>query len=190
MLETILILLILLMIVGGLLALEADTMLVSIISVGALGFLRAIAFLMLGAPDLAITQVVVEVVALVILIRATLHRDFSPPAPRRPIVPRVLAVTLLLVVAVIGAGVFRDFPAFGTPAMDRFADAPAGHYLQHGLAETGAANLVTAVILDYRAYDTLGEATVLFVSILGALTILRRRARPGHGARGKEAATS
>lgn len=189
MLETILVLLILLMIVGGLVALESDTMLVAIISVGALGFLRAIAFLMLGAPDLAITQVVVEVVALVILIRATLHRDFAPPAPRPSLVPRVVAVTLLLLVAIVGAGVFRDFPAFGVPGMDRFADTPSGHYLQNGLAETGAANLVTAVILDYRGYDTLGEATVLFVSILGALTILRRRARRGNG-HGKEAAPS
>jgi multisubunit Na+/H+ antiporter MnhB subunit len=70
--------------------------------------------------------------------------------------------------------------------MDRFADAPAAHYLQHGLAETGGANMVTAVILDYRGYDTLGEATILFVSILGAITILRRRARPGAEAPGKE----
>jgi len=186
-LETILILLILLMIVGGLVALESDAMLVSIISVGALGFLRSIAFLLLGAPDLAITQVVVEVIALVILIRATLHRDFTVPPARRSLVPQVFAVTLLLVVAVVGAGVFRDFPAFGDPGMDRFADAPAGHYLRHGLAETGAANMVTSVILDYRGYDTLGEATVLFVSILGALTILRRRTRRGNG---KEAAAS
>ena len=189
MIETILVLLILLMIVGGLLALESDGMLVSILGIGALGFLRAIAFLVLGAPDLAITQVVVEVIALIILIRATLHRDFTVPATQGRLVPRVLAVTLLLVVAVVGAGVFRDFPAFGDPGMDRFADAPAGHYLQQGLAETGAANMVTAVILDYRGYDTLGEATVLFVSILGALTILRRRTRRDEPP-GKEVAAS
>jgi len=35
------------------------------------------------------------------------------------------------------------------------------------------------VLLDYRAYDTLGEATVIFVSILGAYAILRRRGRLG-----------
>jgi multisubunit Na+/H+ antiporter MnhB subunit len=45
------------------------------------------------------------------------------------------------------------------------------------LKETGAANIVTAVLLDYRAYDTLGEATVLFTSIVGALAILRKKAR-------------
>ena len=41
--------------------------------------------------------------------------------------------------------------------------------LEVGLEQTGAANYVMAVLLDFRAYDTLGEATVLFCAILGAL---------------------
>ena len=50
-------------------------------------------------------------------------------------------------------------------------------YLEEGLEATGSGNIVTSVILDYRAFDTLGEATVLFASIIGALAILRGRAR-------------
>ena len=50
-------------------------------------------------------------------------------------------------------------------------------YLAKGLSGTGAPNIVTSILLDFRGYDTLGEATVLFCSILGALTILRRKAR-------------
>ena len=61
--------------------------------------------------------------------------------------------------------------------MDRFADAPSNTYLRQGLEETGAANIVTAVLLDFRAYDTLGEAAVLFCAVMGALCILRRKAR-------------
>lgn len=41
------------------------------------------------------------------------------------------------------------------------------YYLTHGLADTGAANLVTGVVLNYRALDTLGEVTVLFIASLG-----------------------
>jgi multisubunit Na+/H+ antiporter MnhB subunit len=57
-------------------------------------------------------------------------------------------------------------------------------YVQTGLPATYAANIVTAVILDFRGYDTLGEATVLFVSIVAALTLLRQdgRVRKGEGA--------
>ena len=61
--------------------------------------------------------------------------------------------------------------------MDRFADAPSNTYLREGLEETGAANIVTAVLLDFRAYDTLGEATVLFCAVVGALSILRRKTK-------------
>jgi multisubunit Na+/H+ antiporter MnhB subunit len=61
--------------------------------------------------------------------------------------------------------------------MDRFPDTASAHYLRNGLPETGGANAVTSVVLDYRGYDTLGEATILFASILGAVTVLRRRAR-------------
>lgn len=61
--------------------------------------------------------------------------------------------------------------------MARVSDAPSRIYLSEGLQRTGAANLVTSILLDFRAYDTLGEATVLFCSILGAITVLRRRPR-------------
>jgi multisubunit Na+/H+ antiporter MnhB subunit len=70
------------------------------------------------------------------------------------------------------APLFSVLPAFGEPHMH-----VAERYLQEGARETGAANLVASVILDYRAYDTLGEATVLFVSILGVVTLLRNKTR-------------
>ena len=54
-------------------------------------------------------------------------------------------------------------------------------------ARTGAANLVASVILDYRAYDTLGEATILFTAVIGVLTIMRRVGRKKEGVEvGKE----
>ena len=57
-------------------------------------------------------------------------------------------------------------------------DAPAyndtvRHYLDRSLEETGATNVVTAVLSDYRAFDTLGETVVLFTSIAAALSVLR-----------------
>ena len=50
-------------------------------------------------------------------------------------------------------------------------------YINDSLEKTGAANIVSAVILDFRAYDTLGEATVLFTSILGAVVLLREKSK-------------
>ena len=69
---------------------------------------------------------------------------------------------------------FAEFPPFGEAVMDRIKDAPSLTYVAQGLSKTGAANVVTAILLDFRGYDTLGEATVLFTSILGAVVILRK----------------
>jgi len=49
--------------------------------------------------------------------------------------------------------------------------------LNQGLSKTGAANLVTSVILDFRGYDTLGEATVLFTAVMGVIVVLRKIGR-------------
>ena len=170
-------LLLLFMIAGAVVAIETPNVLYSIISLGAVGFLLAIAFLFLGAPDIAIAQMVVEVITLVILLRATVSLKTAPVSGFREFVGIVSVVAVILLLTVLTMGMFAEFPAFGSSVMDRVADAPSNTYLRDGLMKTGAPNIVTAVLLDFRAYDTLGEATVLFCAVLGALTILRLKAR-------------
>lgn len=75
-----------------------------------------------------------------------------------------LFVVLLLGVLLIAIVDFEQFPA------DRMKD----YYFQHGSQETGAVNLVTAIYLGYRAFDTLGETVVLLLSISGVLFFLRK----------------
>ena len=177
MIEIIIIVLILLMIIGAIVAIETSNMLYSVISVGAVGFLLSIVFLFLSAPDLAITQIAVEVITLVLLLKATSRSERSRIPDHRISFGKVAALGMVIVLAIFTAGMFAEFPEFGSPVMDRFADAPSNTYLRTGLEETGAANIVTAVLLDFRAYDTLGEATVLFCAVMGALTVLRRQAK-------------
>jgi len=50
-------------------------------------------------------------------------------------------------------------------------------FLTQGLKQTGATNLVSAIVLDYRAYDTLGEATILFTAVIGVLAVMRKVGR-------------
>lgn len=174
---TILIILLILMIIGAIVAIETTNLLSSVVCVGAVGFILSIVFLFLGAPDIAITQIVVEILCLVILIRATISRDLTTVSGEREFVGLVMTLVMVIVVALVGVRVFAEFPEFGVPVIDRIADAPSITYLADSLEKTGAANVVTGILLDFRAYDTLGEATVLFCSILGAFTVLRRRAQ-------------
>ncbi len=86
-------------------------------------------------------------------------------------------MVMVIMLGIFSAQMFAEFPEFGSPVMDRFADAPSNTYLRDGLEQTGAANIVTAVLLDFRAYDTLGEATVLFCAVMGAMSVLRPKAK-------------
>jgi multisubunit Na+/H+ antiporter MnhB subunit len=177
----ILALLILLTVIAAMVTVATSRLLYAVISLGAVGFLLAIVFLFLAAPDIAIVQIGVEVVSLVILIRATMGRETQMAPAGRAVVGVAFAVAVVAVIGLFGIQVFHAFPAFGEPVMSRFADAPASTYLAQGLSETGAPNVVTAVLLDFRAWDTLGEATVLFCAALGTAALMRRRARTGAG---------
>lgn len=63
-------------------------------------------------------------------------------------------------------------PRFGDPATPG-ANEVAVRYIEKGLEETGAVNIVAGMILDYRAFDTLGESTVLFIAACAVLILLR-----------------
>jgi len=172
-------LLLVFMIIAAVVAIWTPDLLSAVIAVGAVGFGSSVVFLLLRAPDVAITQTVVEVLTLVILIRATVGRGVrTVGGPVEPFGMAVAAavVLVLLTFTIMMAGAL---PAFGSAAIDRIADAPAREYLWGGLGRTGSANIVTAVLLDFRAYDTLGEATVLFTAIVGALALLRRKSKTG-----------
>ncbi|MBC7098209.1 hypothetical protein H5T52_03695 [Candidatus Bipolaricaulota bacterium] len=76
---------------------------------------------------------------------------------------------LLLVVGLLfGAAAWMR--PFGRPSL---AEMDA-YFIQNAQAEAGANNVVTSVVFDYRGFDTLGEATVLFCAVVGVALVLRR----------------
>jgi multisubunit Na+/H+ antiporter MnhB subunit len=75
----------------------------------------------------------------------------------------VIAITLVLAVPALGL-------SFGHPVQ---ADVDQ-YYLDNTQGGTGSNNAVTAIVFDFRGFDTLGEATVLFVAVLGITMLFRR----------------
>ena len=161
------------MIIGAIVAIEMKDLLSSVIAVGAVGLGLSIVLLILKAPDVAITQLVVEMLCLIILIRATLKKDlpFSTTTGRW-LLNSFITAGFIVVFLLVAIRAFKDLPEFGYPIM-----RVANIYLKEGLVKTGASNLVSSVILDFRAYDTLGETTVLFTAVIGVLAIIRRIGR-------------
>ena len=82
------------------------------------------------------------------------------------------SVVSFAVLALIGVGLALSLThiPFGQDRM-KVAD----YYLHHGVVETGAPNLVTAIVVNYRGLDTLGEVTVLFIASLGVGVFLSLR---------------
>ena len=159
------------MILGSIAALEMKDILSAIVAVGVVGLAVSTAFLILQAPDLAIVQFLFEIFALIILVLAFLKKDYHALEPARlNRLTAVLTALTLIAVFAFSVHVFKGLPEFGRPIL-----STAGYYLENAGREIKSANIVSAVVLDYRAYDTLGEVTVLFTAILGTFTILRIR---------------
>jgi multisubunit Na+/H+ antiporter MnhB subunit len=172
--EIILVGLMLFLLLGSIVALELRNLLSAVIAIGVVGLGLSILFLLLGAPDIAITQVVVEVLVVTVLIRMASRVESDTTGPRRDRVAVAIGMVFVLVFAALLVGVFTFLPPPGEGGGPLSA-----WYLEHGAERTGATNIVTAILLDFRAYDTLGEATVILASIAGVLAILR----PGGGKR-------
>jgi multicomponent Na+:H+ antiporter subunit B len=80
-----------------------------------------------------------------------------------------LVVMIPALVALLQAA--AALPPVGDGAAPAFRHV-APYYIEHGHEDTGAPNLVTAVLADYRGYDTFGELTVIFTAGVACLLIL------------------
>ena len=160
------------MIAAAVIAVEVRDLLSSVIAVGAVGIGLSMAFLVLKAPDLAIMQLVVEILSLIILIRATIRKDLPFSTSGRWFFNTVATVVFLAIFLFIAYLALKNVHPFGLPEMrvSRF-------FLEHTLALTGVYNVIAAITLNFRAIDTLGEATAIFVAVIGVLAIARRVAR-------------
>jgi multicomponent Na+:H+ antiporter subunit A len=142
---------------------------------GGVGYGIAVLFLMRGAPDLALTQVLVETLTIVIFLLAmrSMPKKFIP-ASKWPSAP----VRVLVSVAV---GVLLPLVALAVYSARR-APSVSDEYFARSVDEAGGANVVNVILVDFRGYDTMGEITVLAVAALGVVNLVRvaernRRAR-------------
>ncbi|MEW1871681.1 Na+/H+ antiporter subunit A [Streptomyces caelestis] len=140
--------------------------LTGILLTGAVGYGVAGMFLVRGAPDLALTQFLVETMTLVVvvLVLRRMPARFSPG--------RTMTRVRLVRAAAAGAvGVLVTCFALVASAA-RAAPAISSGYA-HRMEEAGAENIVNAIVVDFRALDTLGEISVLLVAAVGTVSLIR-----------------
>ncbi|MDX2357116.1 hydrogen gas-evolving membrane-bound hydrogenase subunit E [Dietzia sp. PP-33] len=145
--------------------------LAAVVLLSAVGIAVTIQIFGLGAPDVGLTQLLVEALTIIVfmLILRRLPRDFIAPSRRRHTAAVVLAV-ISGVTATAAALVF----------IGRRERSPLGMYLlENGPEITGGDNVVNTILVEFRALDTFGEVAVLGVAgiaILGVLGSVRATA--------------
>jgi multicomponent Na+:H+ antiporter subunit A len=136
------------------------------------GFSLAVAYELLGAPDVALVAVVIETLFMLLFVavfallpRSVLRREarLSVVGSRRVRDPIVGAISGLLVLLVVWAALSRPTPT-GTSAERQLELAGAAH----------GKDVVTVILADFRGLDTLVEVTVVVVALLGVAALLRR----------------
>jgi multicomponent K+:H+ antiporter subunit A len=152
--------------------------LLALMLMGATGLVVALAFVYLSAPDLALTQLLVEMVTIMLMMLA-LH---WLPAESPPEHSRLRKLRDLTVAVLAGAGV----TAIVWQVLTRPFSSISPYFLETTLPQGGGANAVNVIIVDYRGFDTLGEITVLGIAGLMIFALLRNFVPQGYRALGGE----
>lgn len=139
---------------------------VAALLLGGLGFACALIFVMFGAPDLALTQIMVETLIIVVFLlvlrrlpRAFEYRNKFAPRSARIVIAVTVGVAMAAFAALVGNS--RSAPSVGN------------EYITLAEPEAGGRNVVNVILVDFRATDTLGEITVLAVAALGVANLVR-----------------
>ncbi|WP_445156870.1 putative monovalent cation/H+ antiporter subunit A [Halomonas sp. E14] len=168
------------MVMGALFAAIARSRLGAVVSVGIMGFSIALTFILFSAPDLGITQLLVETLTVILLVlvlfRLPRFASLSTPVER---------VRDILVAGALGVLVtLLILTAWG---VDQFV--PISDYMiEQSVPLAHGRNIVNVILVDYRALDTLGEIFVLALAAIGVIAMLKLRApvRPARAIPEKE----
>ncbi len=158
------------MVVGGaLLAVCTVSRLAVITGLGATGWSLGLLFAIYGAPDLAITLVLVETLTVV------LFAFLLPYLPRiEPL--RTRGQQLAAAAVALGSGAMMTLLLLATAAVNRPPHV-SRELVAASVPEAHGRNIVNVILVDFRALDTLGEITVVAVAGVGLYALLRLRGR-------------
>lgn len=137
----------------------------ALLLMGTAGLLVTLTFARFSAPDLALTQLSVEVMAVIIMMLALSFLPQTTP----PESSSVRRMRDLVLAAVSGLGV----AGIAFAVMTRPSRSISEYFLTHSVPEGGGANVVNVILVDFRGFDTLGEITVLGIAAVTVFALTR-----------------
>lgn len=148
----------------GLILLNRTNRLLALILVNVIGLITSLIFIYFSAPDLALTQISVEVVTLILMLLALYF------LPKRSIVEITKPVRIRNGILAITAGICMGGLTWAT--MTRDFTPISEYYWEQSIPGSGGANVVNVILVDFRGFDTFGEIMVLGIAALMIYAIL------------------
>ncbi len=140
--------------------------LVSLVMLSVVGLMVALAFARFSAPDLALTQLSVEMVTIILLMLSLFFLPRTTPVESSPLRRgRDMALAS-------GAGLLVGGLSFAM--LSRPYETISGFFLQKSVPEGGGANVVNVILVDFRGFDTLGEISVLAIAGLAIYAMIEQ----------------
>jgi len=149
----------LLLVISGASLLISQQFLINMISLAVFGLIMSALFVLQGAPDVAMTQLLVEILTVIILVVALRKATFGqiqPLTQQQKIGHAVIAILLGLIITLLLLMV-SNVP---------FDDHISQYYIQQSLPAAHGRNVVNVILVDFRALDTFGEALVILATAL------------------------
>lgn len=140
----------------------------AILSVGVVGFMLALFFVVFRAPDLALTQLIVETVSVALFLLCFYHL----PKLKKEIGRVPFKATNFIIS--VGVGVVMMLVAFSATANRLFVPI-SEYFLEASYSEAGGKNVVNVILVDFRGFDTMWEILVLGVASLGVYSMIKLR---------------
>jgi multicomponent Na+:H+ antiporter subunit A len=157
-----------LILLAALAAVRATSRLAAVAALGVVGYGVALVYVLYGAPDLAMTQVLIETLTVVLFVLVLYH------LPQFTILTSGASRVRDALVALTAGGLMTMLVlvATRTPTEPR----ASAYYAAHAVTEAHGRNVVNTILVDFRALDTLGEITVLSLAAVGVYALLKLRA--------------
>jgi multicomponent Na+:H+ antiporter subunit A len=164
--------LVLIMAVSAITILFAKSRLTSIILLGAVGYTVALFFVIFRAPDLALTQLVIETVSVALFLLAFYH---LPQIRRNEERIRFRATNAVIS---IGVGAIVTMIALSAHSNKIFSSI-SEYYIENTYKKAGGENMVNVILVDFRGFDTMFEIAVLGIAALGIFAMIKLRLTRG-----------
>ena len=158
--------------VGSISILFAKSRMTAIILLGAVGYSVSLFYAIFRAPDLALTQLVIETVSVALFLLAFYH---LPKLSRHE---ETRKFKLGNAIISVGVGVVVTMIALSAYSSKEF-ESISQYYIENTYKKAGGENMVNVILVDFRGFDTLFEIAVLAIAALGIFSLIKLRLTRG-----------